>query len=126
MTKKKVTKDTDLTAVDRRKFIAGVAIAGASAVAAGEGAKAAILPQDGTAPAAPSALRPSAQMVAAESGLFQEAGADGSPGTVNGKPGSDFMVDVIKTLETFMKEIKPALDELTPYDQNTPIKMRRP
>jgi acetolactate synthase-1/2/3 large subunit len=108
MTNKKVTKDADLTAVDRRKFIAGVAVAGASAVAAGEGAKAAILPQEGAAPAAPSALRPSAQMVAAETGLFQEAGADGSPGTVNGKPGSDFMVDVIKTLDIKYAITNPA------------------
>ena len=34
--------------------------------------------------------------------------------------------DVIKTLETFMKEIKPALDELTPYEKEMPIKVRTP
>lgn len=32
--------------------------------------------------------------------------------------------DVIKTLETFMTEIKPALDELTTYEKDAPIKIR--
>ncbi len=108
MTRKKENIDADPSAVDRRKFIAGVAIASATAVASGETAKAAVLPQGQGAGLAPSALRPSAQVVAAEGGLFQEAGADGSPGTVNGKPGSDFMVDVIKTLDIEYAITNPA------------------
>ncbi len=99
MTRKKENIDADSSTVDRRKFIAGVAIAGATAVASSETAKAVVLPQGQAAPPAPSALRPSAQVVAAESGSVIEAGADGAPGTVPGKPGSDFMVDVIKTLD---------------------------
>ncbi len=82
--------------VDRRNFLKGVAVAGA-AVSVGEGASAAILP-GATQNAPPMALRPSAQMLAAETGPVRDAGSDGSPGTVNGKPGSDFMVDVVKTL----------------------------
>ncbi len=108
MTRKKENIDAGPSAVDRRKFIAGVAIASATAVASGETAKAAVLPQGQDAGPAPSALRPSAQVVAAEGGLFQEAGADGSPGTVNGKPGSDFMVDVIKTLDIEYAITNPA------------------
>jgi thiamine pyrophosphate-dependent acetolactate synthase large subunit-like protein len=98
MIEKKEANAGGSSTVDRRKFIKGVAVAGASAVAAGEGAKAAVLPQRDRSQPRPSALRPSAQIVAAESGSVREAGADGSPGTVPGKPGSDFMVDVVKTL----------------------------
>ena len=108
MTRKKENIDADSSTVDRRKFIAGVAIAGATAVASGETAKAAVLPQGQAAPPAPSALRPSAQVVAAEGGSVIEAGADGSPGTVPGKPGSDFMVDVIKTLDIEYAITNPA------------------
>jgi thiamine pyrophosphate-dependent acetolactate synthase large subunit-like protein len=98
MTKKKEANASGSGTLDRRKFIKGVAVAGASAVAVGESAKAAVLPQHDPTHPLPSALRPSAQIMAAESGSVQEAGADGSPGTVSGKPGSDFMVDVVKTL----------------------------
>ena len=108
MTRKKENIDADSSTVDRRKFIAGVAIAGATAVASGETAKAAVLPQGQDAGPAPSVLRPSAQVVAAEGGMFREAGDDGAPGTVNGKPGSDFMVDVIKTLDIEFAITNPA------------------
>jgi acetolactate synthase-1/2/3 large subunit len=100
MTKRSDSKRSGSGTVDRRHFLKGVAVAGAAAaVTAAEGAKAAILPGE-TREAPPSALRPSAQVIAAESGPVQphEAGNDGAPGTVNGKPGSDFMVDVVKTL----------------------------
>jgi acetolactate synthase-1/2/3 large subunit len=98
MTKKLATSDNDARTVDRRKFIQGAAVAGAAAVSIGETAKAAVLPDGSTPQSVPSALRPSAQVVAAESGPIREAADDGSPGTVAGKPGSDFMVDVIKSL----------------------------
>jgi thiamine pyrophosphate-dependent acetolactate synthase large subunit-like protein len=81
--------------VDRRRFLAGVAVAGAAgAVPARDAATAAAAP---SAPlgreARPSALPPSAAIAAAETGvpkaLPRARGADGS----------DFMVDVIKTLD---------------------------
>jgi acetolactate synthase-1/2/3 large subunit len=82
-----MTKKEHEPRVDRRKFMAGVAAAGAAgAVATPEKAKAA-------APA-PSAVRPSLAEQAAES--------KGTPivwGNPEGRPGSDFMVDVIKSLD---------------------------
>src|SRR5690242_13796620 len=79
--------------VNRRKFLAGVAVAGA--------ATATTVPQDGAnaaptsvTPRLPSALPPSQHTIAAETG---------TPGAVTsrigGRAGSDFMVDVIKTLD---------------------------
>lgn len=109
MAKKTDIENADIRAVDRRKFIQGAAIAGAAAVATGEGAKAAIVPGGEAPPRPPSALRPSAQVVAAESGpVVREAGDDGAPGTVRGKPGSDFMVDVLKTLNIKYAITNPA------------------
>src|ERR1700722_20144671 len=82
--------------VSRRNFMAGVAVAGAAT---------AVSPQDAaiaaTAPAAdipnaparrPSALRPDAHMAAAETGIPKELPKS------HGPDGSDFMVDVIKSL----------------------------
>jgi acetolactate synthase-1/2/3 large subunit len=79
--------------VDRRKFLTGVAIAGAAGT---------LTPQNGTAiPAAavapahvPSALPPTAQTIAAETGTPQEPA-----NRIGGVAGSDFMVDVIKSLD---------------------------
>ena len=77
--------------VDRRQFLAGAIAAGAAtamtppAANAAEAAK----PQ----PRAPSALPPSARTAAAETGTPRELAR------VKGLPGSDFMVDVIKTLD---------------------------
>src|SRR5262249_34239634 len=79
--------------VSRRKFLAGVAVAGA--------ATASTVPQNGAnaAPAGgrpplPAALPPTLRTIAAETG---------TPGKelsrIQGKAGSDFMVDVIKTLD---------------------------
>ena len=85
-----MTKKNTEPKVDRRKFIAGVAGAGAAgAVAASDVAKAAT----SSPAAAPSAVRPTAAEQAAET--------KGTPmvwGDAAGKPGSDFMVDVIKSL----------------------------
>ncbi len=76
--------------VSRRKFLAGVAVAGASATAA----KAAT---PGTTAAdvkrLPSAVEPMAHQVAAESGIPKDMPH------LAGKPNSDFMVDVIKSLK---------------------------
>jgi len=76
--------------IDRRKFLAGVALAGAAS-ASPEGAKA-TTPIMERAPR-PSALRPSAAVAAAETGTPQISAKPA------GMPGSDFMVDVIKSLD---------------------------
>jgi len=78
--------------VSRRKFMAGVAVAGA-ATAVTDAARAAPAPVAETAATPrPSALRPDARMAAAETGVPKELAK------ATGPDGSDFMVDVIKTL----------------------------
>lgn len=91
-------KNTSNT-VDRRKFLKGVAVAGAAAVTT-DGAKAAILP-DGKESARSSApIRPSTVVAQAEiSSRSVSAPASGNPNLTKGKPGSDFMLDVIKSLD---------------------------
>src|SRR5215510_10010617 len=74
--------------IDRRKFLAGVALAGAASATL-EGAT---RPAIEKAPR-PSALRPSAAVAAAETGTPQISAKPA------GMPGSDFMVDVIKSLD---------------------------
>jgi thiamine pyrophosphate-dependent acetolactate synthase large subunit-like protein len=74
----------------RRQFLGGVIAAGAA------GAASVVSPQKADAadaPRAPSALPPSAHVAAAETQTPQELAR------VKGKPGSDFMVDVIKSLD---------------------------
>lgn len=74
--------------VDRRKFLTSMAVAGAaSAVSTPQNADAAVVK-----PPRPSALRPSATTIAAETGTPKV------PGHAAGRPGSDFMVDVIRSL----------------------------
>src|SRR5438105_11715304 len=77
--------------IDRRKFLAGVA-AGAASAMAPPAARAAEAPAQ-TTPRAPSALPPSAKTVEAETKTPRELAR------VPGIAGSDFMVDVIKTLD---------------------------
>ena len=87
--------------LNRRKFLAGVAVAGAAASPLP--ADAATVP---TAPASaeprPSAVRPSAQIAAAETGTLQAAVR------AEGTPNSDFMVDVIKSLDIDYVPCNPA------------------
>src|SRR5262249_6600164 len=79
------------TDVSRRKFLAGAAVAGAaSAIPAVKGAKAA-----DSADSAAFVKRPSTAAAAAE----MAGNVPASPGTLGGPPGSDFMVDVLKSLE---------------------------
>src|SRR5262252_2588708 len=73
---------------DRRRFLAGVVAAGATS-AVTPAARAAE-----PAPRAPSALPPTMQIAAAETGTPTVA-----TNRIGGVPGSDFMVDVIKTLD---------------------------
>jgi acetolactate synthase-1/2/3 large subunit len=73
---------------DRRKFLAGV-VAASAASAVAPAARAAE-----PAPRAPSALPPNMQIAAAETGTPTV-----TTNRIGGVPGSDFMVDVIKTLD---------------------------
>ncbi len=96
-------RDDSRTKFNRRNFLAGVAVAGA-AVTSAPGAKAATSPDAPAAPPPrPSALPPNAKMAAAETGTPQEI-----KGHEGGKPGSDFMVDVIKTLDIKYLPCNPA------------------
>jgi acetolactate synthase I/II/III large subunit len=77
--------------VSRRKFLAGVAVAGAATtVASPPDVASAATPPIGAAQI-PSALRPTAQQIAIET----EVPKDASP--LGGRAGSDFMVDVIRS-----------------------------
>jgi acetolactate synthase I/II/III large subunit len=88
--------------VNRRKFLTGAAIAGATAVTAHDVVKATPAPTSNATSAIPSALRPSAAVAAAETGSQAEL-AD-----VVSKPGSDYMVDVIKSLNVDYVFANPA------------------
>jgi acetolactate synthase-1/2/3 large subunit len=79
--------------VSRRKFLTGVAVAGAASAV--PPAQAATTASASAAPRRPSALPPTAHVAAAESGTPNEL----STSRIGGVPGSDFMVDVIKTLD---------------------------
>ena len=91
------------TKLNRRKFLAGVAIAGAaSAAPPPDIAKANVPANAPPATPRPSALRPSAAVAAAETGAPPEATK------AEGVPGSDFMVDVIKSLDIEYLPCNPA------------------
>src|ERR1700761_5681298 len=103
--------------LNRRNFLAAAAVAGASgAVAPAEAATS-------TGPEAPqklpSALPPNAYVAANEAGNPQMPQGEG------GKPGSDFMVDVIKTLDIKYMPANPASsyraihESLINYGKNT-------
>ena len=78
--------------VDRRKFLTGVAAAGAATAAATMSTPVARAAEPGPAARVPSALPPSMHVAQAETGTPRELAR------VPGIPGSDFMVDVVKTL----------------------------
>ena len=86
-----MTRKTTGTGVDRRKFLAGAAVAGAaSAIPGVNGARAA-----DAAPSAAFVKRPSSAAAEAEMAGTVTA----SPGTLGGPAGSDFMVDVLRSLD---------------------------
>ena len=92
------------TGLDRRKFLAGMALAGAASTplpadAANPNAAAAAV---ATAAPRPSALRPTAAIAAAETGTPQTSVQ------AEGTPSSDFMVDVIKSLDIDYVPCNPA------------------
>ena len=81
--------------VNRRKFLAGVAVAGAATAVTppvANGATPATLP-NADPPRRPSALPPNMHVAAAETATPKELPR------IGGVAGSDFMVDVIKTLD---------------------------
>jgi acetolactate synthase-1/2/3 large subunit len=83
--------------VDRRKFLAAAAAGAATTVATGAHA----VPST-DAETAPRTMRPSAAVAAAETGT------PGELPLVAGRPGSDFMVDVIKSLDIDYVASNPA------------------
>src|SRR5262249_18724449 len=89
--------------VNRRKFLAGVAVAGAATTVApvANGATAATS-ADALPARRPSALPPGMQVAAAETGTPKDLPR------IGGVAGSDFMVDVIKTLDTKYLPSNPA------------------
>ena len=85
--------------LDRRKFLSGAALAGAAGITQ---AQAVTSPAAVEAPRKPSAVRPTAMVAAAETGTPHVV-AEGS-----GVPASDFMVDVIKSLDIAYLPCNPA------------------
>ncbi len=81
--------------VSRRKFLAGVAVAGAATAVTPPAARAATTASTPASapPRRPSALPPTMQVAVAETATPKELPR------IGGVPGSDFMVDVIKTLD---------------------------
>jgi acetolactate synthase I/II/III large subunit len=89
--------------VSRRKFLAGVAVAGAATTVAPVANGATPTTSTDAAPVRrPSALPPTMQVAAAETGTPKELPR------IGGVPGSDFMVDVIKTLDIKYLPSNPA------------------
>jgi thiamine pyrophosphate-dependent acetolactate synthase large subunit-like protein len=84
-----MAKKTPRLDVSRRKFLAGAAVAGAAVSTSTTGHAAPPV----AAAKLPSAVRPTARQIAAETGAPKEMAQS------HGRPGSDFMVDVIKSLK---------------------------
>jgi acetolactate synthase-1/2/3 large subunit len=88
--------------VSRRKFLAGVAVAGAATAVTPPAANAATTSSNAAPARLPSSLAPSMQVAAAETGTPKELPR------IGGVAGSDFMVDVIKTLDIKYLPSNPA------------------
>jgi acetolactate synthase I/II/III large subunit len=87
--------------LDRRKFLAAAAVAGAGGAVKPASAAPDASPQ--APPRLPSALPPNEHVAAAETSV-----PDIAPYKTEGRPGSDFMVDVIKTLNIKYLPSNPA------------------
>src|SRR5262249_55860977 len=105
--------------VSRRKFLAGVAVAGAAtAVTPPANAATSTAAPNAAAAPRPSALPPSMHVAAAETATPKELPR------IGGVAGSDFMVDVIKTLDIKYMPSNPASsfraihESLINYGQN--------
>ena len=81
---------------DRRRFLTGVVAAGAATAMTPTLAQEPAGAGQSAAPHVPSALPPNAQVAAAETAT---PGENGESSRIKGTAGSDFMVDVIKTLQ---------------------------
>src|SRR6476660_8619277 len=90
------------TRLNRRKFLAGVAVTGAASAPLAADASNAVAPSVPPASPRPSALRPNAVIAAAETTTPQPSMQAG------GIPNSDFMVDVIKSLDIEYLPCNPA------------------
>src|SRR5688572_27840438 len=88
--------------VDRRRFLTGVAVAGAAATAVAPQAGNAVPANGAKGAHVPSALLPGARTIAAETGTPKELAKATRP------DGSDFMVDVIKSLDIDYLPSNPA------------------
>jgi acetolactate synthase I/II/III large subunit len=88
--------------VDRRKFLTGAAIAGAATTVGDLAAAQTQAAAPAAAPQAPSALRPSAKVAKAETEMPEMRAH------ARGAPASDFMVDVIKSLDIDYVASNPA------------------
>src|ERR1700722_17768738 len=111
----KMPKKDASVKLNRRRFLTAAAVAGASGAVSPATAAAAAEPQQKL----PSALPPNARVAATETG------AAPLPSRDNGTPGSDFMVDVIKTLDIKSLPANPASsyrgihESLINYGKNT-------
>ena len=95
-------KDTDIE-MDRRKFLAGVAVVGTATTVMLPNSEAAAITRLPAEPVRrPSALPPNAKFAAAEMETPQQTQY------AKGRPGSDFMVDVIKTFDIKYMPCNPA------------------
>src|SRR6476646_11598372 len=90
------------TRLNRRKFLAGVAVTGAASAPLAADASNAVAPSVPPASPRPSALRPNGVVAAAETSTPQPSMQAG------GIPNSDFMVDVIKSLDIEYLPCNPA------------------
>jgi acetolactate synthase-1/2/3 large subunit len=114
---KKDSSTNNSPKLDRRKFLAAAAVAGASSAV-----KPAIAATEAQPPEQrpPSVLPPNARVAANETGV-----PDIPPYSTEGRPGSDFMVDVIKTLNIKYLPANPASsyraihESLIDYGKNT-------
>ncbi len=115
-----MTKKDSTPKLDRRKFLAAAAVAGAGAGAAVKPADAAPSTAVEAPPRAPSALPPNEHVAAVENDVPNIA-----PYKTEGRPGSDFMVDVIKSLNIKYLPSNPASsyraihESLIDYGKNT-------
>ena len=88
-----MARKSSRTDVSRRKFLAGVAMTGAATAVSATRAENAAIEVDAKRPAA---TRPSTAAAQLE---YSTQGVSPPPGTLPGRPGSDFMVDVLKSLD---------------------------
>src|SRR5262245_49841783 len=95
------TRKHPRSTVSRRRFLAGAAMTGAATTVVSP-ARAAALSSNVAVPRPPSALPPTMRVAAAETGTPKELPR------IGGVPGSDFMVDVIKSLDIKYLPSNPA------------------